>query len=43
MKIGTLLMAGIFGVAVVAGVVEGLAAPRKKKGKGEEKKKTGDG
>lgn len=43
MKIGikTLLMAGIMGIAVVAGVFQSLSSPRKKEEKGgeEEKKK----
>jgi len=42
MKIRACLMAGIFGVAVVAGVFEALAYPRKKEetgGKKEEEEK----
>lgn len=40
MKIGACLMAGIVGIAVVAGVFEALASPRKKE-ETEEKKEEG--
>jgi hypothetical protein len=39
MKIGRCLMAGIFGVAAVAGIIEALVSPRTKEEQREEEKK----
>jgi hypothetical protein len=43
MKIGACVMAGIFGIAAVAGVFEALASPRKREEAQEKKKEEGGG
>jgi hypothetical protein len=40
MKIKTWLIAGVIGIAVVAGVFEALNSPRKKEETGEKKEET---